>query len=90
MEFLMTLFVWVLLGLGIGAAAKFLMPGPDGGGLVITGLLGIGGALLGGTIAGWLGLASFTGFSFSGLAIAVLGAMALLAVHRMMRGRTAH
>jgi hypothetical protein len=42
---------------------KFLMPGPDGGGWLMTSLLGIAGALVGGSIASAIGLASFTGFN---------------------------
>lgn len=89
MEFLMTLVVWAILGLVIGALAKFLMPGPDGGGWLITSLLGIGGAVVGGSIASAIGLASFTGFNVSGLIIAIVGAMLLLGVYRLVRRGTA-
>ena len=88
MEMLTTLLIWAVLGLGIGALAKFLMPGPDGGGWLMTSLLGIAGALVGGSAASALGLGSFTGFTLSGLTIAVLGAMALLTVHRVLRRAT--
>jgi uncharacterized membrane protein YeaQ/YmgE (transglycosylase-associated protein family) len=88
MEIIGTLLVWALLGLVIGAVAKFLMPGPDGGGLLMTSLLGIAGALIGGSVATAIGLGSFTGFNAGGLVIAVLGAMLLLAAWRMVR-RTA-
>ena len=85
MELIGMLIVWAVLGLAIGAAAKWLMPGPDAGGLVITSLLGIAGALIGGTLASFIGLGSFTGFSVSGLIIAVLGAMLLLALWRVLK-----
>ncbi len=88
MDAVLTLVIWALLGLAIGAVAKFLMPGPDGGGWLLTSLLGIGGALLGGSVASALGLASFTGFTPVGLLIAVLGAMALLAAYRLFRRAT--
>ena len=85
METIGTLIVWAVLGLLIGGAAKWLMPGPDAGGLLLTSLLGIAGALIGGTIASLVGLGSFTGFNVPGLVIAVLGAMLLLAIWRMLK-----
>lgn len=88
MEFLMTLLVWAILGLAIGAAAKFLMPGPDGGSWLMTSLLGIAGALVGGWLASAVGLGSMTGFNVPGLVIAVLGAMLLLAIYRVARRAT--
>jgi uncharacterized membrane protein YeaQ/YmgE (transglycosylase-associated protein family) len=88
METLVTLLVWAVLGLAIGALAKLLMPGPDGGGLLTTSLLGIVGALVGGAIASAIGLGSLRGFTLSGLVVAVLGAMAVLFIYRLAR-RTA-
>jgi uncharacterized membrane protein YeaQ/YmgE (transglycosylase-associated protein family) len=88
MELVMTLLVWAILGLAIGAVAKFLMPGPDGGSWLVTSLLGIAGALVGGWIAATIGLGSLTGFNIGGLIIAVLGAMLLLAVYRVARRTT--
>jgi uncharacterized membrane protein YeaQ/YmgE (transglycosylase-associated protein family) len=88
MELIGTLLVWALLGLAIGAVAKFLMPGPDGGGWLTTLLLGIAGAIVGGWIAAAIGLGSLTGFHPVGLVIAVLGAMLLLAVYRLVSRRT--
>ena len=85
MEIIGTLIVWAVLGLAIGAAAKWLMPGPDGSSLLMTSLLGIAGALIGGGIASFIGLGSFTGFNVGGLIIAVLGAMLLLAVWRLLK-----
>ena len=83
----MTIIVWIVVGLAIGAVAKLLMPGEDGGGFITTTLLGIAGALLGGFVASAVGLGSFTGPSVSGLVIAVLGALLLLGLYRMMRRR---
>ena len=85
MDALLNLLVWAVLGLAIGAAAKWLMPGNDPGGFVVTALLGIAGALLGGFIAAGIGLGSYTGFTVSGLVIAVLGAILLLGGYRMIR-----
>ncbi|HZO10336.1 MAG TPA: GlsB/YeaQ/YmgE family stress response membrane protein [Myxococcota bacterium] len=61
------------------------MPGPDGGGILLTSLLGIAGALIGGFLAGALGLGSYAGPSFGGFVVAVLGAMLLLGGRRMLR-----
>ena len=47
---------WIVLGLIAGALAKWIMPGKDPGGIVVTILLGIGGAIIGGFIASLLGL----------------------------------
>ena len=78
--------VLALVGLGIGAVAKLLMPGPDPGGWIATILLGIAGSWVGGFVFGLLGL---TGLA-SGLIGAVLGAMLLLWIYRMVkRPRTA-
>ena len=79
------LLVWAVIGLVIGAIAKAIMPGADGSGIVITSILGIAGAVVGGAIASAVGLGSFTGFTVGSLAIAVLGALALLFVYRMVR-----
>lgn len=78
--------LWILVvGLVVGALAKLFMPGKDGGGIIITMLLGVAGALL----AGFLG--SAFGFYERGEAVgiiaAVLGAMLLLFIYRMMVGR---
>ncbi len=78
---------WVLFGLIVGVLAKFLMPGKDPGGCIITSLIGIGGALLGGLISTWLGFGGVEAFEWRGLVIAVLGAILLLAVYRALRGR---
>jgi uncharacterized membrane protein YeaQ/YmgE (transglycosylase-associated protein family) len=79
------LLVWAVIGLVIGAIAKGLMPGADGTGIVTTSVLGIAGALVGGAVASALGFGSFQAFTIGGLAIAVLGAMGLLFVYRMVR-----
>ena len=82
----MGIFSWIVLGLIVGALAKWIMPGPDPGGLFVTMLLGIGGAFVGGTISSFLGLGSAGGFSIGGLAVATGGAVLLLFAHRKFRG----
>ena len=73
---------WIVLGLIAGSLSKFLMPGRDPAGCLITVGLGIVGALLGGWIGshlGW-GAVSATGFSIRSIALATLGAIVLLLV----------
>ena len=73
---------WILFGLVVGAIAKLLMPGRDPGGWIITILLGIAGALVGGWIgraAGWYGPNDGAGFLMS-----LVGAIILLAIYRFV------
>ncbi len=69
----------ILIGFVIGVIAKFLMPGRDPGGFIITTLLGIAGSWVGGWISGMLGGVGTVGWIGS-----VLGAMLLLWIYRMM------
>jgi uncharacterized membrane protein YeaQ/YmgE (transglycosylase-associated protein family) len=75
----------IVVGLVIGALAKLIMPGPDPGGIVVTIVLGIAGAMVG----GWLGHA--LGVSApdqpAGLIMSVVGALVLLGIYRAVRGR---
>ena len=77
--------VWILLGLVVGVIAKFLMPGKDPGGIIVTILLGIAGAFVGGFVSSRLGFGSVTGFDLRSLIIAVLGAIVLLAIYRAIK-----
>ncbi len=54
---------WIILGLIVGIIAKFIMPGKDPGGIIVTILLGIAGAFVGGFIGSRLGLGTVTGFN---------------------------
>ena len=76
---------WILLGLIVGALAKWIIPGPDPGGMIITILLGIAGAFIGGYLATLLGLGTVNGFNFGSLVIAIAGALLLLWGHRRIR-----
>jgi len=76
---------WILLGLVVGVLAKWILPGDDPGGFVITVLIGIAGALVGGFIASRLGLGSVTGFNLGSLAIAIGGSLLLLVLYRKLR-----
>jgi uncharacterized membrane protein YeaQ/YmgE (transglycosylase-associated protein family) len=76
---------WILMGLIVGVLAKFIMPGKDPKGCIITVLLGIGGAFVGGFIGSKLGLGTFHGFDIRSLALAVGGAMVLLILYRIVK-----
>jgi uncharacterized membrane protein YeaQ/YmgE (transglycosylase-associated protein family) len=78
---------WIVLGLVVGLLAKWVMPGDDPGGLVMTIVLGVAGAFVGGWVSTQLGLGSVTGFNLGSLVIAVAGAVLLLFLNRKLRGR---
>ena len=80
---------WILLGLLVGVLAKWIMPGPDSSGLVMTIVLGVAGAFVGGWLGTKLGFGSVTGFDLRSLGIAVGGALLLLFANRKLRGRGA-
>ncbi|ABG05525.1 Transglycosylase-associated protein [Rubrobacter xylanophilus DSM 9941] len=77
---------WIVVGLIAGLLAKLLMPGDDPGGLIITTILGMAGALVGGFLVGLLGGAGVTGFNIWSVLVATLGAVILLAVYRALLG----
>ena len=79
---------WILFGLVVGVVAKFLMPGRDGGGFIITTILGIVGALLGGFIGQTLGL--YGPGDAAGFLMALVGAVIVLAIYRATLGRRRH
>jgi len=81
----MGILTWIVFGLIVGIIAKMLMPGRDPGGFVITAVLGILGALVGGFIGSALGMGPVSGFNLGSLALAVLGAVILLWVYRVAR-----
>src|SRR3954463_6739429 len=84
----MNILAWIVFGLIAGAIAKLLMPGRDPGGWIVTMLLGIAGAFLGGFIgrAIW-GSNGVDGFNWGSFGLAVLGSIVLLALYRMFVGR---
>ncbi len=83
---LMGLGSWLVMGLLAGAVAKFLMPGKDGGGCLLTVGLGVVGALLGGLLATALGFGGLSGFDVRSFVVATLGAFLLLLLLRVARG----
>ena len=76
---------WIVFGLIAGIVAKFLMPGRDPGGFIVTILIGIAGAVIGGFISSFLGFGAISGFDIRSMIIAVLGAILLLFVYRRLR-----
>lgn len=78
--------IWTLvIGLIVGALAKLVMPGKDPGGVIITILLGIGGAFLANFIGRSMGWYSST--EAAGFIASIVGAVVLLAIYRMIIGR---
>lgn len=83
----MGLVSWIVMGLLAGIVAKFLMPGKDAGGCILTSILGIVGAVVGGFLATQLGFGGVSGFDIRSFAIATAGAVILLLVLRTFRGK---
>jgi uncharacterized membrane protein YeaQ/YmgE (transglycosylase-associated protein family) len=83
----MGILMWIAMGLFAGVLAKWIMPGKDPGGIVVTMLIGIGGAIVGGMIGTTLGFGSVTGFDVRSLVIATGGAVALLYGYRVFAPR---
>jgi uncharacterized membrane protein YeaQ/YmgE (transglycosylase-associated protein family) len=83
----MNIIAWIIVGLIAGLIAKTLMPGDDPGGLIVTTLLGIAGAIVGGFISVGLGIGNgVDDFDFGTIVLAVLGSMLLLFVYRLVAG----
>lgn len=84
----MGIITWIIFGLIAGVIAKLLMPGRDPGGCIITMLLGIAGAFVGGFLFELFTVGNFqASFSFGSLLVAIIGALAILLVYRLIVGR---
>ena len=84
----MNILSWIIFGLIAGALAKLIMPGKDPGGCLVTIIIGILGAMLGGFLATeLLDFGPVTGFNLRSLGIAVLGSILLLGIYRLLVGR---
>jgi uncharacterized membrane protein YeaQ/YmgE (transglycosylase-associated protein family) len=75
---------WIVFGLIVGIIAKLLMPGRDPGGIIVTMLLGIVGALLGGFVGRAMGL--YGPNDGAGLFVSIIGAIAVLLIYRLAIG----
>jgi uncharacterized membrane protein YeaQ/YmgE (transglycosylase-associated protein family) len=73
----------LVIGLVVGAIAKLLMPGPDPGGCLLTILLGVAGAFVG----TWIGRVFWGENYVAGWIMSIIGAMLLLFIYRLIRGR---
>ena len=76
---------WIIMGLIVGALAKWIMPGSDPGGLIVTTLIGIAGAFVGGFLGSLVGLGSVSGFNLISLVLAIGGALLLLLGYRLIK-----
>jgi uncharacterized membrane protein YeaQ/YmgE (transglycosylase-associated protein family) len=80
---------WILLGLIAGALAKFILPGKQPGGFIVTTLIGIAGAVVGGFLGQFIGLGKVGSFDLGGIFIATVGAIVLLVIWGMIIKRKA-
>ncbi len=80
---------WIFVGLIAGVLAKIAMPGPDPGGVILTIVIGIVGAVIGGFVVNnLLGGPEVTGFNLTSVLVATFGSIILLAVYRLITRRT--
>ena len=82
----MGIVAFIVVGLIAGLLAKLVLPGDDPGGLIVTTLVGIAGAFVGGFVVGILGGAGVTGINIWSILVATLGAVILLAIYRLFAG----
>lgn len=90
---MISLLIWLVLGFLAGYLAKLIMPGPDGGGVILTIILGIVGAVVGGFIGSFFGYPMVSSFdnignSLPSFIFSIIGAIAVLAVYRLATGRS--
>ena len=76
---------WIVMGLIVGLVAKFIIPGRNSGGIIVTILIGIAGAFVGGYVGSYLGLGAVTGFNMVSLLLAIGGAVILLILYRVVK-----
>ena len=82
----MGILTWIIVGLIAGALGKLIMPGDDPGGFIVTIILGIIGAFVGGFVFGLLGGSGVTGFNIWSILVATVGAVIVLAIYRAVAG----
>ena len=91
-ETMISILIWLILGFLAGYIAKLILPGPDGGGVILTTILGIVGAVVGGFIGTFFGYARVSSFdniggSLPSFIFSILGAILILVIHRLITGR---
>ena len=84
----MGIIAWIVVGLIAGALAKFILPGDDPGGIIVTILIGIVGAFVGGFVFSLFGGAGVSGFNIWSIVVATVGAIILLLIYRLVASRT--
>lgn len=77
---------WIVVGLIAGILAKWIMPGKDPGGFIVTILIGIAGGVVGGFVASQIGIG---GGNFINILVATAGAILLLWIYRIVKSRSA-
>jgi uncharacterized membrane protein YeaQ/YmgE (transglycosylase-associated protein family) len=75
---------WIVFGLIAGALAKWIMPGKDPAGCIVTIVIGVVGAFLGGYVGTFLGMGTVDAFNIRSFFLAVVGGVLLLAIYRMV------
>jgi len=90
---MISLIIWIVLGFLAGYLAKLIMPGPDGGGFILTTILGIVGAVVGGFVGSLVGYPMVSSFDNIGNSIpsfifSIIGAIIVLVIYRLATGRT--
>lgn len=85
----MGILLWIAFGLIVGVAAKWIMPGRDPGGIIVTIALGVVGAVVGGMIGTAVGFGGVSGFDIRSLLMAIGGALLLLTGYRLVTNRVA-
>jgi uncharacterized membrane protein YeaQ/YmgE (transglycosylase-associated protein family) len=84
----MGILAWIVVGLIAGLLAKLVIPGDDPGGIIVTILIGIAGAFVGGFVFSIFGGTGMTGFNLWSILVATVGAIILLLIYRLIAGRT--
>jgi uncharacterized membrane protein YeaQ/YmgE (transglycosylase-associated protein family) len=85
----MGLISWMVVGLVAGLLARWITPGPDPGGIIVTVLVGMAGASVGGFLVRILGGAGATGLNIWSILVATIGALLLLFIYNLVARRTA-
>ena len=83
----MSILAWIVVGLIAGWLAKMISPGPERSGLLMTLIIGVIGAVVGGWVFNYFGRAGTTGITLYSILVATVGAVVFLSVWKMVAGR---
>ncbi|EBC0167515.1 GlsB/YeaQ/YmgE family stress response membrane protein [Salmonella enterica subsp. enterica serovar Give] len=81
----MDILSWIIFGLIAGIIAKWIMPGKENVGIIVTIILGIVGAVVGGYISTFFGFGKVDGFNFGSFVVAVIGAIVVLYIYKKVK-----